>query len=53
MYKMISYIWFLSGAACYLVSIFVSHDRYTELLLMSACNLLFAIWFKLLSKEDK
>ena len=53
MYKLISYIWFFSGAACYLVSIFVSRDRHTELLLMSACNLLFAIWFKLSSREDK
>lgn len=53
MYKVIAYIWFFLGAAYYLVSIVVSQDRHTELLLMCACNLLFAIWFRLLSKEDK
>lgn len=53
MYKMIAYIWFISGAICYLASIVVSQDRHTELLLMCGCNLLFAIWFKLLSREEK
>lgn len=53
MYKKIAYVWFIIGALCYLASVFVNQDRHVELLLMCACDLLFAIWFKLLSREDK
>ena len=53
MYKIISYVWFFLGAACYLASIFVNQDRHIELLLSCACNLLFAIWFRIEAKEEK
>lgn len=53
MYKIMSNLWFLIGAICYLLAMFFKPDREIELLLTSACDVLFAIWFRLLSKEDK
>lgn len=53
MYKIVSYVWFFLGAACYLASIFVNQDRHIELLLSCVCDLLFAIWFRIEAKEEK
>lgn len=45
--KLLSYIWFIMAMVAYIAS-FIKDDK--DLLVMCACNLGFAIWFKL---EDK